>query len=138
MSECTAISCGGRRNKLGSNSSMSRHIRGCTVLTKSNSRLPIDEDDVALIFEDLYQGRSVVPPHDVPSRPTLARWDYTQPLAVDNCVVFEFKDAEKHAVTCLAAKSPSAPVQLWGKGVEEIVKRRSAEARRVMNWALHN
>ncbi|KAF8816346.1 hypothetical protein BYT27DRAFT_6450980 [Phlegmacium glaucopus] len=33
------------------------------------NRLPIDEDDIALI--KTYRGRSLLPPHDVPTRPTL-------------------------------------------------------------------
>ncbi|RXW12746.1 hypothetical protein EST38_g13112 [Candolleomyces aberdarensis] len=100
------------------------------------NRLPIDEDDVALVFEDLYRGRSLLPPHDVPTRPTLVRWDFTQPLSVENCIVLEYKDAEKHAETCLASRSTSAGRDLWGKEVEEIVQRRAAEARQVKQWVM--
>ncbi|KAF8816278.1 hypothetical protein BYT27DRAFT_7208463 [Phlegmacium glaucopus] len=38
----------------------------------SNSRFPIDEDDIALMFEEICKDRSL-PPHDVPTRPTLVR-----------------------------------------------------------------
>ena len=100
------------------------------------SRLPIDEDDVALVFEDLYRGRSLLPPHDVPTRPTLVRWDFTRPLSIENCIVLEHKDAEKHAETCLGAKSAAAGRDLWGKEVEEIVQRRVTEARKVKEWVM--
>ncbi|EDR10387.1 uncharacterized protein LACBIDRAFT_152374, partial [Laccaria bicolor S238N-H82] len=71
-------------------------VRESKLLGEQLNKLPIDEDDVALIFEDLHRGRSVIPPHNVPSRPTLVRWDPLLPLTVDNCVVMEFADAEKH------------------------------------------
>jgi len=109
-------------------------------LTSSGSKLPIDEDDVALVFEDLYRGRSVVPPYDVPTRPTLVRWDPSQPLSIENCVVFELSDAEKHA---RALWNPDGSVGtattaegLWGKEVKAVVDRRAAEARRVRDWVM--
>ncbi|KDR77066.1 hypothetical protein GALMADRAFT_1327319 [Galerina marginata CBS 339.88] len=102
------------------------------------NKLPIDEDDVALVFEDLYQGRSVIPPFDVPTRPALVRWDPTRPLSVENCVVFELNDAEKHVRTCWNPDGSPAtsPDQLWGSMVKEVVERRAAEARRVREWVL--
>ncbi|TFK29493.1 ubiquitin-protein ligase molybdopterin-converting factor [Coprinopsis marcescibilis] len=99
------------------------------------NRLPIDEDDVGLIFEDLHRGRSVLPPYDVPTRPTLVRWDYSKPLTTDNCIVLEHKDAETHFKTCSGPEA-SSPSLLWGKGVEEIVNRRAEEARRITNWVM--
>ncbi|KAF9484079.1 ubiquitin-protein ligase molybdopterin-converting factor [Pholiota conissans] len=104
------------------------------------NKLSIDEDDVALIFEDLYRGRSVVPPHDVPSRPTLVRWDPSRPLSVDNCVVFELNDAEKHVKSCWnpdgSVATSTSPEALWGRDVATVVSRRSAEARRVLDWVM--
>ncbi|KAF8814203.1 hypothetical protein BYT27DRAFT_7219901 [Phlegmacium glaucopus] len=51
-----------------------------------------DEDDIALIFEDIYRGRSLLPPHDVPTRLTLVRWDPGRPLYLKNCVAFDRPD----------------------------------------------
>lgn len=105
-----------------------------------HSKLSIDEDDVALIFEDLYRGRSVVPPHDVPTRPTLVRWDPSLPLSIQNCVVFELNDAEKHVKACWnpdgSVAASTTPQALWGTEVAAIVARRSAEARRVCEWVM--
>ncbi|KJA23869.1 hypothetical protein HYPSUDRAFT_201007 [Hypholoma sublateritium FD-334 SS-4] len=104
------------------------------------NKLSIDEDDVALIFEDLYRGRSAVPPHDVPTRPTLVRWDPSQPLSIQNCVVFELNDAEKHVKACWnpdgSVAGSTTPQGLWGTEVAAVVARRSAEARRVCEWVM--
>ncbi|EGO01130.1 hypothetical protein SERLA73DRAFT_167269 [Serpula lacrymans var. lacrymans S7.3] len=90
------------------------------------NKLPIDDDDVALIFEDLHRGRSVVPPHPVPSRPTLMRWDPAEPLTLENCVVFEFAEAEKHA----------RELNVWGEAVQQVVDRRSKEIIGYREWTL--
>jgi hypothetical protein len=101
------------------------------------NRLPIDEDDVALIFEDMSLGRSVIPPHDVPSRPTLIRWDPSHPLTVDNCVVMEHKDAEQHEKSIrLTSGGFEDPVHIWGVEVQEVVTRRAKEIQRQRKWIL--
>ena len=106
----------------------------------SCSRLPIDEDDIPLIFEDLHRGRSIVPPHDV-NRPTLVRWDLRLPLSIENCVVFESKEAERHVSECwdVIAGLPRenvTPEDVWGEEVVEVVERRKREAIRLKKWIL--
>lgn len=95
---------------------------------------------MAFIFEDLYRGRSVVPPHDVPTRPTLVRWDPLISLSIDNCVVFELSDAEKHTKTLWnpdgSVATATTAEKLWGRGVKAVVDRRAAEARRVRDWVM--
>ncbi|KAF9453340.1 hypothetical protein P691DRAFT_801156 [Macrolepiota fuliginosa MF-IS2] len=101
------------------------------------NRLPIDEDDVGLIFEDLYRGRSAVPPHEVPQRPTIVKWDFRKPITIDNCVVFEYKDAEKHAKACWSPTGDHVdPDSIWEEAVQDTVKRRAEEARKVMEWVM--
>ncbi|KAF5392640.1 hypothetical protein D9757_000882 [Collybiopsis confluens] len=111
------------------------------------SRIPLDEDDIALIFEDIHRGRSVLPPHEVPTKPVLVRWDLAQPLTLENCVTMEEKDAAKHVKAWreglesskeslqsgTVTLSPS-PAEVWGNEVEEIVQRRAKEIRRVQDW----
>lgn len=102
-----------------------------------SSKLPIDEDDVALVFEDLYLGRSIVPPHNVPARPQLLRWDPLQPLIPENCVVFEFAEAEKHQRECLGignAEGHRRPVEVWGDEVQHIVDKNAAEIEKYRSW----
>jgi tRNA threonylcarbamoyladenosine dehydratase len=112
-----------------------------------SSKLPIDEDDVALIFEDIYRGRSVIPPHAVPSRPVLVRWDPTLPLSVGNCVVMEHGDAEKHTKECLGINAAPVvdavthgvrqkPVDFWGKEVAMVVDRRAKEIAKYQEWVM--
>ena len=99
-----------------------------------SSRLPIDEDDVAFIFEDIHRGRSIIPPHDVPSRPTLVRWDPNLPLSLENCVVFELGSAEKHIRDCWDAKHSVQPDEIWGEEVALVVAKRREEVKRLREW----
>ncbi|KAG9029378.1 hypothetical protein FRB95_005385 [Tulasnella sp. JGI-2019a] len=101
-------------------------------------RLPIDESDVSFIFEELNRnGRSSIPPHSVPSRALLARWDATKPLAVDNCVVLSTEDVKRLD----GAGGMGIDVKEWSEGTKggeanEAVERRREEARKwleVMN-----
>lgn len=121
-------------------------------------KMPLDEDDASLIFEELSLGRSVLPPHLVPNRPTLVRWDPLASLAPENVVVMEQADADRHTKECfgvdvgnvgkaqkfvMAEESLSAvgpetpgmgkrrPEEVWGKEVLEIVGRRADE---VVRW----
>lgn len=96
------------------------------------SRLPIDEDDVELIFEDVHRGRSAIPPHVVPSRPTLVRWDPKQQLTVTNCVVMDQKDAEKHLKLCF--EEGKAPSDVWSKETIEVVRGRQQEIQKAVDW----
>lgn len=98
-----------------------------------SSKLPIDEDDVALLFEDLYLGRSVVPPHSVPSRPQLIRWDPSKPLVIENCVVFDFAEAEKHSKECLGDER-RRPAEVWGDQVQRIVDKNALEVDNYRAW----
>ncbi|KAJ7496426.1 hypothetical protein FB451DRAFT_1074472 [Mycena latifolia] len=97
------------------------------------SRLPLDEDDVALLFEDVHRGRSVLPPHLVPVRPTLVRWDPRAPLGVQNCVVMEAGDAAKHEA---ASAEAHAKGEVWGAEVQAVVERRRREVERVVEWVM--
>jgi hypothetical protein len=117
-----------------------------TLLKCITSKLEIDEDDVALIFEDLHRGRSVIPPHAVPSRPVLIRWDSELQLTAENCVVMEHGDAEKHARECLGINMITSagdevatvrrPIDLWGEEVATLVERRAKEVMRQREWVM--
>lgn len=60
-----------------------------------NSTLPLSHSDVALVFEDIAVGRSIIPPYATCARAALVRWDPSQPLSTENCVVAEYKEAER-------------------------------------------
>ncbi|KAH9885286.1 hypothetical protein C8Q73DRAFT_718286 [Cubamyces lactineus] len=110
------------------------HKREEKFLGRQINKLPVDDDDVGLIFDDLYRGRSARPPYAVPERPALVRWDPSAPLSLQNCVAFEFADAEKHLQECLLEKR--SPEEVWGAEVVDVVKRRQEEARRVVEWVM--
>ncbi|KAG6885216.1 hypothetical protein C0993_004776 [Termitomyces sp. T159_Od127] len=101
------------------------------------NKLPIDEDDVSLIFEDVHRGRSVIPPHNVPSRPVLVRWNIARPLTVDNCVVMDFAEAEKHYKESGSLEELiKEPSDIWGNAVKRVVDRRAEELRREREWVM--
>ena len=99
-----------------------------------HSKLPLDDDDLGLLFDDIHRGRSVRPPFPVPERPALVRWDPEEPLLLTNCVSFEFADAERHLKEVLLEKR--RPEDVWGTEVAEVVVRRREEARRVVEWVM--
>ncbi|KAF7328123.1 tRNA threonylcarbamoyladenosine dehydratase [Mycena venus] len=74
------------------------------------SRIPLDEDDVALLFEDVHRGRSVVPPHA-------------------NVVVMDAADAERH-------EGVDGGPAMWGEEVREAVSRRVEEVERWREWVM--
>lgn len=109
---------------------------GSVFNAMNSSKLPIDEDDVSFIFEDLYMGRSIIPPHIVPSRPQLIRWDARKPLSLENCVVFDFPEAEKHARECLGLGGGErrSPLDVWGETVQAIVDKNAINVSQYRQW----
>jgi tRNA threonylcarbamoyladenosine dehydratase len=58
---------------------------------------------------------------------------------LENCVVMEDKDAERHVRECFdgAGERPKKrPEELWGKEVQAIVERRAEEVKRDREWNL--
>ncbi|KAK7042380.1 ubiquitin-protein ligase molybdopterin-converting factor [Favolaschia claudopus] len=107
------------------------------------SRLPLDEDDVALIFDDIHRGRSVMPPHAIATKPTLVRWDPRKPVGVDNVVVMDAGEAERHEGANASVLNSAKEAEggeggpgLWGDEVKEVVRRRVAEVERWREWVM--
>ena len=122
-----------RREADGSHSQVSLMSLAVPPILTSNiaspSKLPIDEEDIGIVFEDLHRGRSIVPPHAIPSRPALVRWDPTRPLTMDNCVPFDEEDAERHEKECYG-DAGRRPEEVWGAEVAAVVVRRAEEIKR--------
>ncbi|KAJ7787188.1 hypothetical protein B0H14DRAFT_3163380 [Mycena olivaceomarginata] len=89
-------------------------------------RLPFDEDDVALLFEDVHRGRNVVPPHAVPVEPIVVRWDPVRALGVENVVVMEAGEAGVHE-----SDGGEGGQGARGEDVREAVRRRVEDVERV-------
>ncbi|KAI5116205.1 hypothetical protein M0805_006762 [Coniferiporia weirii] len=100
-------------------------VREEKISGETINRLPIDETDVAYIYEDLFRGRSLIPPHRVPNKAVLTRWKPSEPLSVQNCVVFDWPEFKKHAEGCT---SGLAPEDFWGEEVATIASKRMREA----------
>ncbi|KAJ9122341.1 hypothetical protein QFC22_001762 [Naganishia vaughanmartiniae] len=95
-------------------------------------RIPISQDDIAYVFEDLHQGRSTLSPYPVLTKPALIRWYKNQPLTVWNCVVMSEKDADRHMKEVLQGEKTGA--ELWGEEAERLVQKRARDARAVWEW----
>lgn len=100
----------------------------------SSSKLPLDEDDVSFVFEDLYRARSAIPPHDVPSKPVLVRWNLASPLSLTNCVVMDEVQAKKHLQSYAEQGEHWSPSTVWGDKAQSIVHKRSAEVARYQQY----
>lgn len=110
-----------------------RNLSETETLT-THSKLPVDDDDAGLLFDDIHRGRSVRPPHPVPERSALVRWDPAAPLSLENCAAFEYADAERHLQECLLGGK--RPEEVWDADVVEVVRRRREEARKVVEWVM--
>ncbi|KAJ7911835.1 hypothetical protein B0H13DRAFT_2327968 [Mycena leptocephala] len=75
------------------------------------SRLPLDEDDIALLFADVHRGCSALPPHAVPVKAMLAA------------------DAERH-------ERVDGGLWIWGEEVKAVVGRHAKELGRNREWVM--
>lgn len=68
----------------------------------------------------------------------LLRWDISRPLTVDNCVVMEHGEGEKHSKAWGISNEASLvdPKVIWGDEVQGIVDRRAEEVRRERQWVM--
>ncbi|PWN46637.1 hypothetical protein IE53DRAFT_391192 [Violaceomyces palustris] len=92
-------------------------------------QIPFNLNDVAYLFEEVFNGRSVVPPYQPLSSAQLERWDSTLPISFDNIALFSRAQAKVHETEVL--KNGRSPVEVWGKLTSERVKRRLATERRM-------
>jgi len=108
--------------------------RESTLTGQTINKLPLDEDDVSFVFEDLYRARSAIPPHDVPSKPVLVRWNLASPLSLTNCVVMDEVQAKKHLQSYAEQGKHWSPSTVWGDKAQSIVDKRSAEVARYQQY----
>lgn len=98
----------------------------------ASQRIPIGADDVAYVFEDLFQGRSAIPPFPILSRPNAVRWQRDEPLTMYNCVIMSQDQADKHEKECLV--SGKSVEEVWGEETVAAIGKRLHEARKVAEW----
>ena len=108
--------------------SSEQRITGAQYIPK----LPISQEDLGYLFEDLNYNRSTFPPHVILPKPMAMRWDIRRDVSIDNVVIIGPKEAEKHEKECLIGGQGLEDV--WGKDVVDMVGRRSEEARQVLAY----
>ncbi|KAI3623959.1 hypothetical protein GLX27_002091 [Malassezia furfur] len=94
-------------------------------------RIPFSVNDCAYIFEEMFRGRTVVPPYESLATGQLMRWDPKKPLDYNNVVLFSRKQAREHEQVL---KEQSDPAAFWGPKVTAMVARRHAEEKRMSHW----
>lgn len=95
-------------------------------------RIPFSVNDCAYIFEEVFRGRSVVPPCDSLATGQLLRWDASRPLDYDNVALFDRRQARVHEARVL--KGGEDPAAVWGPRVAAVFARRIAEEKRMSRW----
>ncbi|PKI82388.1 hypothetical protein MVES1_003471 [Malassezia vespertilionis] len=94
-------------------------------------RIPFSVNDCAYLFEEVFRGRSVVPPFETLGTGQLMRWDPKRPLEYTNVALFTRKQAREHETVLKESLDPEA---FWGAHVAEMMRRRLAEERRMSHW----
>lgn len=72
----------------------------------------------------------------MPTRPALVRWDPAAPVTLENLVVMDDKEAERHVRACFAPADSRRPEEVWGADVADVVARRAEEVRRDREWIM--
>ena len=113
--------------------SESRHpVPGTKSLNANDAgprhHIPFSVNDIAYLFEEVFRGRSIVPPFDSLSGAQLERWDSTLPLSFQNVALFSRAQAKVHEAEVL--KKGRSPVEVWGADAAHMMKKRMASERR--------
>ncbi|PWZ01947.1 hypothetical protein BCV70DRAFT_198227 [Testicularia cyperi] len=96
--------------------------------TGPRHHIPFNLNDIAYLFEEVFRGRSIVPPFESLSSAQLVRWDSTLPLGFQNVVLLSRSQAKLHEAEVL--KKGRSPVEVWGPETTAMMKRRMASERR--------
>ncbi|CDU23519.1 uncharacterized protein SPSC_02148 [Sporisorium scitamineum] len=96
--------------------------------TGPRHHIPFSINDIAYLFEEVFRGRSIVPPFESLSGAQLERWDSTLPLSFQNVALFSRAQAKVHEAEVL--KKGRSPVEVWGADAAHMIKRRMASERR--------
>lgn len=90
----------------------------------------LDADDVGFVMDEIYRGRSVLPPHHT-TRCTLTRWDAAEPLSILNVVAMTRDEAKQHEKVLMAHESPK---KVYPEAVLNLVASRTQEIRDLQRW----
>lgn len=100
-----------------------------------SSKIPVNEEDMAYIFEELHRGRSAIAPeYTVPARPSMCRWSMDQPVRWDNLIVLEKDEAMKHEAEVLIAGK--RPEDVWNVETVKLFEERRELERKTRDFRL--
>ncbi|SGZ02722.1 BQ5605_C033g11225 [Microbotryum silenes-dioicae] len=111
-----------------------RQLAAVEIRLSGLNKIPMSEDDVLYLFEEVFRARSVAPLLGLPSRPCLLRWEKEGGLRWDNLVVFDRAEGEIHEKEVLIGDK--RPEELWGPEVTALVQKRHAEERRLRKYRI--
>ena len=95
-------------------------------------RIPFSVNDIAYLFEEVFRGRTVVPPFETLSTGQFQRWDPRLPLDYNNVVLFTRPQARRHEQHVLSCNAD--PTTYWGPVVSTKVQQRMKEELRMSHW----
>lgn len=87
--------------------------------TGGGKSIPFSVSDVQEMFDELFSGRSVVPPFTQLSQGLLLRWDSTLPLSWRNVALFTREQGKVHQTEVL--DKGRSPVEVWGDATNKRV-----------------
>ncbi|KAM0791713.1 hypothetical protein ACM66B_003982 [Microbotryomycetes sp. NB124-2] len=120
------------KNRLKLARQMHSQLTSLELRLTGQTRIPVSEEDMLYLFEEVHRARAVCPPMYTTSRPCLVRWDKSKPIVWDNLVVFDRDQAAEHEKRCLVGDED--PRQVWGREVAELVEQRFKEEREIRHW----
>lgn len=97
---------------------------------QQQGKLPVNQDDIGLIFDDINHGRSSLPPYGILAKANMIRWDGALDVREDNLVVMSTQDAARHERECLVGGK--AVRDVWGEEAVEHIRKKSEEIRRIL------
>lgn len=95
-------------------------------------RIPFSVNDCAYIFEEIFRGKTVVPPFETLATGQLMRWDPARPLDYSNVVLLDRRQARVHEARVL--RGGEDPAAVWGERAARMYAQRMAEERRMSRW----
>jgi hypothetical protein len=97
-----------------------------------HERCPLNWEDMALVFEDVYSGRSSLPPYGVLVRPVVVRWRREEGVRVDNVVVMDPKCADRHEREVL--RGDKTVEEVWGEEAVRYIDEKAEKVREIVKY----
>ncbi|KAK4054979.1 hypothetical protein OIO90_003320 [Microbotryomycetes sp. JL221] len=107
-------------------------LTGLEQKLTGQTRIPLSEEDVQYIYEEIFRCRSITFPMKFIQKPNLVRWNKNLGCVWNNLVLFDREEAILHVEECLIGDKK--PFQVWGQQVVDLVEKRFQEEERIRHW----